>query len=647
MIEQTYVDGIPTLLAAAPGPARGGITFRVGHADETLARSGITHLIEHLALFRLGVADYHYNGATGSTVTHFFSQGTPGDIADYLNSVCSALMDLPWQRLEMEKEILRTEASGRGRSPAEPLLLYRYGSRGYGVRSYPEFGLPALSADDLRAWISRYFTRDNAVLWFSGTRPPENLRLNLPAGRRMPLPDSPTVLRETPAWFDGPPGVVGFHTLVPRSPAAQMYVGVLERELFRWLRQEGGYSYTVATDYDPVDQDRAAVIALADANPDKQEAALGAFVDVLAKLRWGRVDRSDVDGMLAKAAEGLRDPDADAVSLPSAAFNVLIGSPIVSATDRLRLLEAVTTEQVRAVADEAAAAGLLMVPDGLRGDWAGYTAAPTRSETVVEGSRYPMLGSPDCALVIGSTGVSFATPVGAGTVHFAQCSAMLAWPDGGRVLIGHDGISCRVEPTLYPIDASVLAHLDAAVPAETVVHLPARSPDAIPRPEQAGPAGESIAPGNGAAIADWNKSVARPAATNALGTPGAGTIGPATTGPGTTGPATTGPGTIGTATTGTAAAGPSPWGTPPAAPSSVPKHRELTIVGIVVFGLLSLLCCGVSSLGTISSITEPVAEPLATAIVLAVFWAATAFMVTMVVLLARRLRRRSPAPPAP
>jgi zinc protease len=615
MIEQTYVDGIPTLLASATGPARGGITFRVGHADETLARSGITHLIEHLALFQLGVTDYHYNGATGSTVTHFFSQGSPTDIAQYLTSVCTALNDLPWHRLEMEKEILRTEASGRGRSPAEPLLLYRYGARSYGVRSYPEFGLAALTADDLRAWIARYFTRENAVLWFSGTTPPPNLRLALPSGTRLPLPAATSALKKTPAWFDGPPRAVAFHTLVPRSAAAQVYAGVLEREMFRWLRQEGGYSYTVATDYDPVDREQAAIIAFADAHPEKQEAALGAFIDVLAKLRWGSIERSDVDGTVAKATEALRDPDVEANRLPAAAFNVLIGTPVESAADRLREIEAVTPDQVRAIAEGAAAGGLLMVPEDLRADWAGYTSAPTRSDTVVTGSRYPMRGSSDCALVFAQDGVSFTAPQGAATVHFARCAAMLAWPDGGRVLIGDDGISCRVEPTLYPIDAAALAWLDGALPAETIVRMPARDPESIPQPAQANPSTmPGLAPGRDANVADWSKPISGSASVNTQGA----ALGTVPTAPGTTG------------------AYPAPSVTPP---QPGPKHKELTIIGLVVIGLVAVICFGVSALGTAGAVLDPSADASSLAGGLAIFWVGTAVLVTICVVLARRLRR--------
>ena len=81
MIQHLDVDGVPTLLAATGGPMHAGLTFRVGTADETLARSGITHLIEHLALAPLGLADYHVNGATAPAFTTFHTQGSEADIA--------------------------------------------------------------------------------------------------------------------------------------------------------------------------------------------------------------------------------------------------------------------------------------------------------------------------------------------------------------------------------------------------------------------------------------------------------------------------------------------------------------------------------------------------------------------------------------
>lgn len=117
-IRTTEVDSIRTVLAPAPGPVTAGLFFRVGVADETLATAGITHLVEHLALHRHGVSDLHYNGATAATYTLFHVTGTPDEVVTYLNGVCAALRDLPVERLETERDILRRKP--RPRSRAQP-----------------------------------------------------------------------------------------------------------------------------------------------------------------------------------------------------------------------------------------------------------------------------------------------------------------------------------------------------------------------------------------------------------------------------------------------------------------------------------------------------------------------------------------------
>jgi hypothetical protein len=45
---RTSVDGVPAFWTHAGGGMAAGLVFRVGRADESLARGGVTHLIEHL-----------------------------------------------------------------------------------------------------------------------------------------------------------------------------------------------------------------------------------------------------------------------------------------------------------------------------------------------------------------------------------------------------------------------------------------------------------------------------------------------------------------------------------------------------------------------------------------------------------------------
>ncbi|MFI8091965.1 hypothetical protein ACIF9R_27190 [Streptomyces sp. NPDC086080] len=65
---------------------------------------------------------------------------------------------------------------------------------------------------------------------------------------------------------------------------------------------------------------------------------------------------------------------------------------------------------------------------------------------------------------------------------------MLSWPDGGRRLIGTDGLVVDVEPGLYGVDARTMAAVDAAVPSSVVVPLPPRerTPAPEPAPEASG-----------------------------------------------------------------------------------------------------------------------------------------------------------------
>ncbi|MDI1464374.1 insulinase family protein [Catellatospora sp. KI3] len=481
MLYTTEVDGVPTLVAPTAGPMNVGLVFRVGQADETLPTHGITHLVEHLALHDSGLSDYHYNGATASVYTHFHMQGSEADVVTYLGKVCAGLRNLPMHRLDTEKEILRTEARSRGGYPSMP--LWRYGAQGYGLPGYPEWGLFRLRPEDLRSWVDTYFTRDNAVLWIAGNGVPAGLRLDLPGGVRRPLPAATSALPATPAYFCGDDASVLHTAVVRRSTPARMYADVLERALYRELRQEGGFSYTASTSYDPRGDGYATVSAYADALPEKQGAVLGGFIDVLARMRLGRIEEHDLASVRTKTLESLTHPEVEAARLPGHALNLLTGQPL-SGIEQLRAeITATTLDDVRAVAVEAAATALLQTPARGQADWAGFTEAPTTSATVAAGTRYLYREDPQYALMVGADAVSVVQPESFQTVRYAACAAMLTWPDGARRLVGHDGIVVHLEPTLWHLSGPGLSVLDQAVHPSLHIAMPARDPESIPQPD--------------------------------------------------------------------------------------------------------------------------------------------------------------------
>jgi hypothetical protein len=480
MISRFEVGGVPGLMAPTSGPMHAGLAFRVGFVDEPLARRGITHLVEHLALHSVGVADYHYNGATGVEFTRFHMQGAEKDVVAFLNGVCAALRDLPMKRLAVEKEVLEAEAHGRNASVSEPMWLWRHGARDYGAGAYPEWGLPGITEDDLRAWVARYFTRENAVLWVAGEAVPSGLALDLPSGTRQPLPPPSSALPSTPACFGGSAGLVAWDTLVPRAPAAAVFADVLERMLFRELRQESGISYAAQTDYQPLGREHVVITAAADSLPENSGAVLGGMVDVLATLRAGRVDPADVTAVIGKRIEGMRHSEDVAARLPAQALGLLAGREVLDVDELIAGLTAVTASDVTAVAGHAWANGLIMSPS--RADYAGFTIAPQESERAVTGTEYRALPGATALLVVGDEGVSLIDDGSLLTVRYDECVLMRAWPDGGRQLIGADGIVVWAEPTLHRAGREAVTRIDAAVPRELVVVEPMRPPEQIPQP---------------------------------------------------------------------------------------------------------------------------------------------------------------------
>lgn len=509
MTTETTVDGVRTVLAPGAGVLSAGLLFRVGRADETLATSGITHLVEHLALHRLGrPGDPHHNGAAAPAYTGFQVTGTPAEVVGYLNAVCAALRDLPVDRLETEKEILRTEAAGLRRGPARLCSMWRYGSRSYGLAEYAEAGLAGLTGEQVRDWARTRFTTGNAVLWITGDAVPEGLDLTLPSGAWRPAPEPTAALPALPAFFRGEDGSVVLTSVLPRSTAAGLFAEVLGEELFRELRQKGGYSYTATAAYEPRDAGSATLVAHADALPEKQEAMVGAFVGVLAKLRAGRIEPSDLESVRASALRRQGAPGLAPDRLPGHAVDLLLGHRSRTAAEARAEIEAVTAESLREVADAVWACALLQLPGrsadraaeltarlsaehttGLTaGPTAELVAAPTGSAEAVTGRRRQALADPGTVLVMGEEGVSLVSERGPITVRYAECSLVQAYPDGARHLVGHDGFTLTIEPTLYGIGPAALAPLDAAVPPEVVIAMPPRDPSRIPQPPRPAPA---------------------------------------------------------------------------------------------------------------------------------------------------------------
>src|SRR5687767_3382181 len=93
--QRTERGGLPVWWADVPGSFFASLMFRVGQADEALATRGLTHLVEHLALFALGRRDHPFNGFVDDVRCVFYATGEQDEVLDFLHGVAASLRSLP------------------------------------------------------------------------------------------------------------------------------------------------------------------------------------------------------------------------------------------------------------------------------------------------------------------------------------------------------------------------------------------------------------------------------------------------------------------------------------------------------------------------------------------------------------------------
>lgn len=488
-LRETDIDGVPTFWLESEeqprGELRACLMFRVGRADETLAYGGITHMLEHLALYRLGGrAEQHHNGQVEPVVTKFMVHGGDEEVVKFFGDVCGGLADLPLFRIEDERRVLRTEAESRSSSVADPLLTWRYGAATYGLPGFRELGLRHLGADDLVRWRDRWFTAGNAVLLFAGGPPPAGLRLDLPPGERISPPEPSDALAWLPTYFNESVNGVGMQTVLRRSTAATMYARILERRIYTVLRHEHGLTYGPQAAYDPRDGQFAHVTAFADGVPESHEKLVPLFVEQMERLAEGGVDHGELTECVRHVIEPMSEPEWANAHLYASAWDTLMGRPGRATPSELRKEhQELTPGAIQDVASAALANALFMLPPGQRLSAVKYAPVLAGSPDAVPGTRYePVDASSPAALVVGDEGVGLVDGVVNYTVRYHDCVAMLAWPDGARRLVGRDAVQVEVEPTVWRMDRAEVARIDAGVPSGAVVPMPERDPEAIPRP---------------------------------------------------------------------------------------------------------------------------------------------------------------------
>lgn len=491
-LRRTEVDGVPTIWTRVPGPLRAGLLLRMGSADETLPTSGVSHLLEHLALFGAGRPGDHSNGFVDHTTTAFHTVGDTAVVTAFLDQVTRQLSDLPIDRLEAERGVIEAEQAARYPGVVESLHTWRYGARGYGLAAQPQYGVSRLDAGTVRAWAARFAVRRNAVLWMSGP-PPAGLRLHLGDGAFQPPPDPcASLLPRFPTWYPGRRDGVALLALVPRGWAAPALRHLLRSRLVDELRTARAVASSPDVDYRPLTGDIGRLVAVTDLVPGREEEGTHAFLDVLDGLgrergEAGALTSADLAGWRNAADREAADLMAPLGAVMSSAWEILFGRPASGLDAQAGARARVTVPEVAELARIALSSALAELPPGTEPRDGTWRPAPVTMHPRLSGRRFRYLDAsgPGARLVIGPEGATVQGRDGAYlTAAVGATAAVLRWPDGRRVLVAEDANRIDIEPTMWRAGAEAVAAVDGTWPADLAVDMPPRDPATVPRPSR-------------------------------------------------------------------------------------------------------------------------------------------------------------------
>jgi zinc protease len=450
----------------------------VGRADERATTTGLTHLVEHLALPARSRRRIDFNGSVDNILTTFWASGDEDRARTFLEETARSVASLPLERLETERQILLAEEAAQGPNLTRIAFALRYGPVTHGLTGYDEWGLRRVTAEDVAAWSAERFTSANAALWLTGPEP-GSLDLALPAGTRHLPPDAhaiPEVVAAVPSLYrSGPSGAVAFSLESQRTTAFRIGLNILGHRVQDRLRYERALSYELEVVFVPLTADRVHVVLVTDATDQNVPAVTEEMLRTLGEL----ADDGPTEEELAEELDDARRYAADPTERHSELFYVtaqsLFGAPYVGRRAQLEEQERLTAGEVAEAIDQARRTLIAIVPD-VPLELPGLGGFPICAESSVDGRKFRPRGlrlrrGADPRLVVGDAGLTIEAGDMRSTVRYADCVAALRFPDGSRSILGADGFFVVIDPSLWKDGAEAVAAVDAAIPQELAVRM--------------------------------------------------------------------------------------------------------------------------------------------------------------------------------
>jgi zinc protease len=474
-VRRSEVGGVPVFWADAPRPYEVQLLFRVGRADETLATSGITHLVEHLAMPSEPVP-LDCNVFVSYLTTGFWARGETPDLREFVTAVAARIRDVPLGRMEVEREILLAEED-LGYTAEAVFLCRRFGATGFGLIGFPELGLRRLDQEAVSDWARLRFTRDNAALVLSG--PHADLELELPGGPRHCAPEPrPLATVKLPSFLSWSAPAVSLNLLVRREPVGEVAAEVLRSRAARRLRFETGHVYGVEVSGVPLTAELASVTLHANCRSERAAAVRDALLTLLDELADAGPTADELVAAASVVQTRIASPAATAELLHQHAYEHLVGLPWEPAADSYARLDGLTAPEVEMILAQALETALLALPGELDADGSRFGASPeSPDDRPVTGREFRRRGAflgpaRQERFVVGKNGVTHLLPGRESiTVRWATCAAVTAWRNGVRCLWGESGFLLYLWPDLWRHGAKATELVDELAPRGVVVDM--------------------------------------------------------------------------------------------------------------------------------------------------------------------------------
>ncbi|MGJ6980748.1 hypothetical protein ACSDQ9_09510 [Aestuariimicrobium soli] len=461
------------------------LTFRVGMADETWSTAGWTHLVEHLAAGSVSDKSVASNASTSLIDTTFQLQGPPAAVMDGLATIAHRLGDDAFPGLAHEATILQQENRHRGTNLISHALAQRFGAAGPGLVHYGEPGLPGATEQSLREHARHWFTAENAVLVVAGDLPAD-FRLGLPRGNHRPPTEPEAIVGPRHVWYPEPAGGewLAASGRVERTWATGVMVALLSDRFVQRFRHELAWAYAPEVVVERIGAATSVVMLTCRIEPQHQAESSQVFMEWLDEVGKMGFTQPEVDEFRAQRQPWEASEQSAFYRAVGEGYQTLAGEGV----DAGRRMEDVTAddvnEQLRHLVDSLFL-GLpprALVPPGFRESQAPMAMRPDEP-------FHPLLEVPADEVLgwtWGSDQVYFGARSGRNRmIHPARVQGVTVYPDGGLLVVDHEGFPAQFEPALLKNGDQLATRLLDEVPATAVTPGPPRDPREIPTPASA------------------------------------------------------------------------------------------------------------------------------------------------------------------